>query len=81
MIQHRIWQKKPAKRNGFTVKGFDEPDTVLYHYPHQYSEDAVKKRSSVFRKLDFRTTKACASFIAGTFFLARRNRNLMDDRS
>ena len=76
MIKHSRWQAKPAECSGSTVKGFNEPDAVFYHYP----ADAAKKRASVFRKLVCKTITRCASFIAGFDFGSRRTRNLVEDR-
>ena len=76
MIKHSRWQAKPAECSGSTVKGFNEPDAVFYHYP----ADAAKKRASVFRKLVCKTITPCASFIAGALFGWRRTRNPIDYR-
>ena len=76
MIKHSRWQAKPAECSGSTVKGFNEPDAVFYHYP----ADAVKMTADVFRKLACRTTTICAFFIACGHFLSRRIRNPVEDR-
>jgi hypothetical protein len=70
------WQEKPRKRSGATVMGFDAPDPLFFHYP----SDAAKTRSGVFTKLDFRTTKVCAPFIAGAGFYTRQTFQLDKDR-
>jgi hypothetical protein len=61
-------QEKHKERGGSTFESFDAADTLFFHYP----QDAKKILSRVFRKLDFRTTKAGASFIAGEDFFSRQ---------
>jgi hypothetical protein len=70
------WQEKTGKRSGATVTGFDTPGALLFHYP----SDAAKTRSGIFAKLDFRTTKACAPFIADAGFISRQTFQLSGDR-
>jgi hypothetical protein len=72
IIDQVRWQEKLEKRSGATVEGFDAPDCLVYNH----SKNAVKRTSDVFRKLDFRTTKAFTFFIVRRLFtLAPYRRN------
>jgi hypothetical protein len=64
IINQIRWQEKLENRSGATVESFDAPDCLVY----DHSKNAVKRTSDVFRKLDFRTTKACAFFIVRRLF-------------
>lgn len=76
ITKHNRWQEKSEKRSGSTVKGFDAPDIVLCYD----LLDVMKLIASVFRKLDFRTTKAFASFIGNNQFHLRHIRNFLEER-
>jgi hypothetical protein len=77
MKKQRRWQEKHGKRSGATVTGFDASDALFFHYPM----DAAKIASDVFTKLGFRTTKACASFVADRDFISRQTFQFGGDRA